>query len=118
MGQRSDCGVARKQDPLNNEQFDLTGQVAVVTGASRGLGQTFARALARAGADIVITSRNLNSLRPFQSEIEALGRRVLPAALDVRNYDSIQAMVRTAVAEFGRLDILVNNAGCNVRKPA
>ena len=107
-----------KHDAVSNDQFDLTGQVAVVTGASRGLGRTFAWALARAGTDLVITSRDLNALRPFQGEIEGLGRKVLPVALDVRNYDSIQEMVRTAVAGFGRLDILVNNAGCNVRKPA
>ena len=53
--------------------FDLTGKVAIVTGASRGLGQTFARALARAGADLVITSRNLDSLEPFQQEVESCG---------------------------------------------
>ena len=65
--------------------FDLTGKVAIVTGASRGLGQTFARALAHAGADLVITSRTLDSLRPFQQEIEALGRRAVPLELDVRD---------------------------------
>ena len=56
--------------------FDLGGRVAIVTGASRGLGQTFARALARAGADLVITSRTAASLKPFQAEVESLGRRV------------------------------------------
>ena len=61
--------------------FDLTGKVAIVTGASRGLGQTFARALAGAGADLVITSRTRASLAPFQAEVEAMGRRVV--ALDV-----------------------------------
>jgi gluconate 5-dehydrogenase len=100
------------------ELFDLTGKVAIVTGASRGLGQYFGRALARAGADLVITSRNPASLAAFRAEIQALGRRVLPLALDVRDYDSIQQMVEAADAAYGRLDILVNNAGCNVRKPA
>jgi NAD(P)-dependent dehydrogenase (short-subunit alcohol dehydrogenase family) len=103
-----------KESPL----FDLSGKVAIVTGASRGLGQYFSRALARAGADLVITSRTAESLAPFQREIEALGRRALALPLDVRNHASIQAMVERAVAHYGKIDILVNNAGCNVRKPA
>ena len=98
--------------------FDLSGKVAIVTGASRGLGQTFARALARAGADLVITSRTLGSLQPFQEEIASLGRRAVALELDVRNEDSIRKMVSDAAAAYGHLDILVNNAGCNVRKKA
>ena len=98
--------------------FDLTGQVALVTGASRGLGQHFGRALARAGADLVITSRTLASLEPFAAEIKALGRKVACVELDVRTHDSIQRAVGEAISAFGKLDILVNNAGCNVRKPA
>ena len=98
--------------------FDLTGRVAIVTGASRGLGQTFARALARAGADLVVTSRRVESLAPFQREIEALGRRAVALELDVRSEESIRSMVRDAAAAYPHLDILVNNAGCNVRKPA
>jgi gluconate 5-dehydrogenase len=98
--------------------FDLTGRVALVTGTSRGLGQYFARALAKAGADLIITSRDPATLKPFQLEMEALGRKVLPLPLDVRNQESIQNMVRDAAAHYGKIDILVNNAGCNVRKPA
>ena len=98
--------------------FDLTGKVAIVTGASRGLGQTFARALARAGADLVITSRNLDSLEPFQQEVESFGRRVVPLQLDVRSESSIRNMASEAAKAYPRLDILVNNAGCNVRKRA
>ena len=98
--------------------FDLTGKVAIVTGASRGLGQTFAHALARAGADLVITSRSLDSLKPFQQHVESLGRRVVPLQLDVRNESSIRRMVSDAAKAYPRLDILVNNAGCNVRKRA
>jgi len=98
--------------------FDLTGKVAIVTGASRGLGQTFARALAKAGADLVITSRRLDSLKPFQEEVESLGRRAVSLELDVRSEDSIRAMVGDAAKAYPRLDILVNNAGCNVRKQA
>ncbi|MEI6073963.1 MAG: glucose 1-dehydrogenase [Verrucomicrobiota bacterium] len=103
---------------MKPELFDLTGKVAIVTGTSRGLGQYLGRALAKAGADLVITSRNPATLSSFQEEIEALGRRALPLALDVRDHDSIQKMAEAAAAHFGRIDILVNNAGCNVRKPA
>jgi NAD(P)-dependent dehydrogenase (short-subunit alcohol dehydrogenase family) len=99
-------------------RFDLTGKVALVTGTSRGLGQYLARALARAGADLVITSRDPDKLKPFQKEIEEWGRKALPLCLDVREYESIQAAVQAAVAHYGKIDILVNNAGCNVRKPA
>jgi NAD(P)-dependent dehydrogenase (short-subunit alcohol dehydrogenase family) len=98
--------------------FDLSGKVAIVTGASRGLGQTFARALARAGADLVITSRTLDSLKPFQQEVESIGRRAVPLALDVRDESSIRRMVSDAAKAYPRIDILVNNAGCNVRKKA
>ncbi|PWU16457.1 MAG: short-chain dehydrogenase [Verrucomicrobia bacterium] len=103
---------------MSANPFDLTGKVAVVTGASRGLGQYFGRALVKAGADLVITSRDADHLQEFKSEIETLGKRALPLALDVRDYDSIQAMVQAVVAHYGKIDILVNNAGCNVRKPA
>jgi NAD(P)-dependent dehydrogenase (short-subunit alcohol dehydrogenase family) len=98
--------------------FDLTGQVAMVTGTSRGLGQHFARALARAGADLVLTSRDADTLCGFASEMETLGRKVACVALDVREQGSIEKAVHEAVAAFGQLHILVNNAGCNVRKPA
>jgi len=102
---------------MSKNLFDLTGKVAVVTGASRGLGQYFSRALAGAGADLVITSRQPASLDTFKQEVESLGRRALPLQLDVRDYDSIQQMVENAIQHYGQIDILVNNAGCNVRKP-
>lgn len=98
--------------------FSLSNRVAIVTGTSRGLGQVFARALARAGADLVVTSRSVESVRPFAAEIEALGRRAVPLALDVRDEASIRAMADAAQQAFGRIDVLVNNAGCNVRKKA
>ncbi len=101
-------------DPL----FDLSGKIALVTGTSRGLGQYFARALARAGADITITSRNRQTLEPFVEEIRALGRRSFSVELDVRDFDSIRRAVAAVEEHFGRIDILVNNAGCNIRKPA
>jgi NAD(P)-dependent dehydrogenase (short-subunit alcohol dehydrogenase family) len=103
---------------VSSPYFDLSGRVALVTGASRGLGQYFGRALARAGADLVVTSRTLDSLRDFQREIEALGRRAVPLELDVRDHDSIQRMAEAAAGAYPKIDILVNNAGCNVRKPA
>ena len=103
---------------MNPNPFDLTGKVALVTGASRGLGQCFGRALARSGADLVITSRDPAALGSFQKEIETMGRRAWPLALDVRDFDSIRKMAQTAVSFSGKIDILVNNAGCNVRKPA
>ncbi len=98
--------------------FDLSGRVAIVTGTSRGLGQYMARALAKAGADLVLTSRTRESLREFEAEIRALGRRAISLELDVRNLESIERMAAEAETAFGHLDILVNNAGCNVRKPA
>lgn len=103
---------------MNENPFNLVGKVAIVTGASRGLGQYFSRALARAGADLVITSRDPATLKPFQAEIESMGRRALPLALEVRRHESIQKTGEAAVAHYGKIDILVNNAGCNVRKPA
>ena len=90
---------------MNSNPFDLTGKVAIVTGTSRGLGQYLGRALAKAGADLVLTSRDPETLKSFRAEVESLGRRALPLPLDVRQLASVQ-------------DILVNNAGCNVRKPA
>jgi len=99
-------------------EFDLSGRTALVTGCSRGLGQVFARALAEAGADLVITARDVETLRDFESEIQAMGRSCIALACDVRNKDSIDAMVESALAQARRIDILVNNAGCNVRKPA
>jgi NAD(P)-dependent dehydrogenase (short-subunit alcohol dehydrogenase family) len=98
--------------------FDLTGHVAIVTGTSRGLGQYFARALARAGADLILTSRNSETLLPFESEIKALGRSAVSLELDVRDHASIQRFSDAAQNAFGHIEILVNNAGCNVRKPA
>jgi NAD(P)-dependent dehydrogenase (short-subunit alcohol dehydrogenase family) len=103
---------------MTTNPFDLTGKVALVTGTSRGLGQYMGRALARAGADLVITSRDASTLAPFQAEIEALGRRAFPVALDVRDHESIQQAIEAAHNHYGHIDILVNNAGCNARKPA
>ncbi|HEX2918432.1 MAG TPA: glucose 1-dehydrogenase [Edaphobacter sp.] len=98
--------------------FDLTNRVALVTGTSRGLGQYFARALARAGADLILTSRNRETLKPFEAELLKLGCKCSTVELDVRNEQSIRSAVANAAAVFGKIDILVNNAGMNIRKPA
>src|ERR1700756_4557365 len=87
--------------PMRGNLFDLNGQVALVTGASRGLGQYFARALAKAGANLILTSRKREDLTPFVSEIEALGRRALPLELDVRDQDSIERMAAEAEQAWG-----------------
>ena len=99
------------------ELFDLSGKVAIVTGSSRGLGQYFAQALARAGADLVITSRDKSRLSGFQGEVQALGRRALALQLDVLSREDIEALVKAAMTAFGKIDILVNNAGLNIRSP-
>ena len=98
--------------------FDLSGQTAVVTGASRGLGQYFGRALARAGADLVVTSRRIGDLAEFVTEIEGLGRRAIPLELDVRDQESVKRFGEAVESACQQVHILVNNAGCNVRKPA
>ena len=103
---------------MSAELFDLSGRVAIVTGASRGLGQYFAMALAKAGADLVLTSRKRESLSGFEAQIKAWGRNAVSLELDVRDQGSIERMVEAAERAMGHLDILVNNAGCNVRKPA
>ncbi len=103
---------------MSDSLFDLAGQTALVTGTSRGLGQYFARALARAGADLVLTSRDPRTLAPFEAEIASMGRRTVSLALDVRDQGSIDRMAGQAEAACGQIHILVNNAGCNVRKPA
>lgn len=98
--------------------FDLSGKVALVTGASRGLGRGFASTLAAAGADVAITARDPADLAATAREIEALGRHALCVALDVREEAAIRGACDRIEAAFGHVDILVNNAGCNIRKPA
>ena len=98
--------------------FDFSGQVAFVSGASRGLGEHFAEVLAKAGCDVIVTSRKKESLQLVQDRIEGLGRKSLAVEMDVQDFDSIDAAVEEARETFPRIQILVNNAGCNVRKPA
>ena len=91
--------------------FDLTGQVALVTGAARGLGNAISLALAHAGADIALGLRDVNACGDLADQIEAMGRRALPLQMDVRQLDQIYQAVDNTVRHLGRLDILVNNAG-------
>jgi 2-deoxy-D-gluconate 3-dehydrogenase len=95
-------------------EFDLSGKVAIVTGAGRGMGYHIALALARYGADLVVCSRTLSELEKVAAEIEPLGRRVLIQKMDVTNIPEIHSMVEAAVKTFGRIDLLVNNAGLNI----
>jgi NAD(P)-dependent dehydrogenase (short-subunit alcohol dehydrogenase family) len=92
-------------------QFELTGQVALVTGAARGLGRAIALALAHAGADVALGFRDANADGDLPAGIEAMGRRALPLQMDMTRLDQISRAVGGTVAHFGRLDILVNNAG-------
>ena len=103
---------------MTDALFDLSGKVALVTGTSRGLGQYFARALACAGADIAMTSRDKTSLSEFADEIGTAGRRSFSVDLDVRDHRSIESAISAIETHFGHIDILVNNAGCNIRKLA
>jgi len=93
-------------------RFDLTGQVALVTGAARGLGRAIALALAHAGADVAMGLRDANTGGDnVVREIDAMGRQALPLQMDMTQLDQIRRAVDDTVARFGRLDILVNNAG-------
>ena len=98
--------------------FDLTGRVAIMTGAGRGLGRTMALGLAAAGADLALASRTASELESLVEEVQALGRRAIAVPTDVTSPDACEALVEAAITRLGRLDILVNNAGTNVRKAA
>ena len=95
-------------------EFDLSGKVAIVTGAGRGLGYSIALGLARYGADLVVCSRTPSELEKVGEEIEKLGLRVLIQQMDIRKIPEIQAMVENTVKTFNHIDILVNNAGINI----
>ena len=100
------------------DRFRLDDRVAVVTGASSGLGAVFARALAEAGADLVLGARREDRLAETRASVEALGRRCVTVRTDVADPDDCRALVDAAMTGFGRLDVLVNNAGIGTSVPA
>ena len=99
------------------KMFDLTGKTAVVTGGGTGLGEAAARALAEAGASLVLCGRRLDHLEKVASEIQSAGGRALPIVTDVARREDVEAMASEALKAFGKVDILVNNAGINIVKP-
>ncbi len=100
------------------ERFRLNGKVAIVTGASSGLGVAFARGLAEAGADIVVGARREDRLERTRALVEETGRRCVALATDVTRPEDCRALVGAAVAELGTVDILINNAGVGTAVPA
>jgi len=100
------------------EMFRLDGRVAIVTGASSGLGVAFAAGLAEAGADVALGARRVERLDETRRMVEETGRRSLAVKTDVASPDDCQALVDATMAEFGRVDVLVNNAGVGTAVPA
>jgi NAD(P)-dependent dehydrogenase (short-subunit alcohol dehydrogenase family) len=99
-------------------RFDRAGQVALVTGAARGIGEACALALAQAGADVALGLRDVHTGSDLAAQIEAMGRRALRLQMDVTHLDQVRQAVDDSVAHFGRLDILINNAGLGPSNPA
>src|SRR5277367_2529247 len=99
-------------------QFGLTGQVALVTAAARGLGRAISLALAHAGADVALGFRDVNADSGLATEIRNMGRKALPLQMDMRSMQQISSAVDQAAKHFGRIDILVNNAGIAPENPA
>ena len=101
-----------------NDMFRLDDRVAIVTGASSGLGVAFAQGLAEAGADVVLGARRVDRLEETAGLVRSAGRRALAVATDVADPESCTALVEAAMTEFGRVDVLVNNAGVGTAVPA
>ena len=101
-----------------SELLSLKGKVAVITGASSGLGVTFAEALAEVGADLVLAARRIEKLNEVAVQMQKLGVRVLPFQCDVSKQEEVQALVDATVKNFGKLDIIVNNAGVAAMGPS
>jgi NAD(P)-dependent dehydrogenase (short-subunit alcohol dehydrogenase family) len=112
-----DSPIVERQELRGTGLFDLTGRVALVTGAGRGLGRSMAIALAAAGADIAGSARSEPELQSLKAEVESMGRRGAVVTADATDEASVEAAIDATIRELGRIDILVNNAGVNVRKP-
>ncbi len=113
---RTACGLIATM--TLTDMFRLDGRIAVVTGASSGLGVAFAEGFAEAGADVVLGARRVDRLTDTAALVEAAGRRAFAVATDVSEPESCQALIDAAMAEFGRVDILINNAGVGTAVPA
>ena len=101
-----------------SDEFDLTGKVALVTGGSRGLGHEMAKAFARHGADVIITSRKVEACQAVAAEIEGMGRQALAVGCHVGHWDALPDLVDAAYDRFGKVDVLVNNAGIAPTAPS
>lgn len=115
---RAGEGPADRAGEGREPSFDLTGQVALVTGAARGIGRACALALARHGADVALGLRDVGSGGPLVEAVEGLGRRALALQMDVTRMHEVAAATEEALRRFGRIDILVNNAGIGPPAPA
>src|SRR6185369_4029285 len=102
---------------MGNSSFDLSGRVAVVIGGTSGIGRAIAHGLARAGADVVPTSRRAEQVETAVNEIQEIGRRSIAIASDVSDRESLQKLLNSCVDAFGKVDILVNSAGKTKRTP-
>ncbi len=105
-------------EKVSFSEFDLSGKVAIITGAGRGMGCHIALALAKYGSDLVICSRTTSELEKTKEEIERFGRKVLIHRMDVTKISEIHFMVKESLRTFGHIDILVNNAGVNIPQSA
>ena len=105
--------MSSEQKKLFLDKFRLPGKVALITGASRGIGRAIALGFAEAGADVVLVSRKLPDLEAVAQEVTKIGRKALPISANVRNLPEIEEVVKKTVEQFKRIDILVNNAGTN-----
>ncbi|WP_435361859.1 SDR family NAD(P)-dependent oxidoreductase [Haloarchaeobius sp. DFWS5] len=103
---------------MTNEAFDITGETAVVTGSSTGIGRAIAERYAENGVDVVVCSREQENVDPVADTInDRDGGRALAVECDIREWDTIEALVETTEAEFGPIDVLVNNAGASFQSP-
>jgi len=99
------------------DRFNIDGQVAIVTGAGRGIGAGSALALAECGADIVLAARTQTQLDEVAAQVEALGRKAITVACDLSDLDAVGRLAEVAKAELGRIDVLVNNVGGTMPRP-